>query len=107
MITAIVQFQLGDDATTETAASIFRSTAPRYLGKAGLIRKYYIFDPETRKGGGCYLFEDRAAAERIFDAEWKSVVTKKYGSAPQMTLFETPVVVDNVENEIIGLALAS
>jgi hypothetical protein len=103
MITAIVQFQLGEDATTEMAASIFRSTAPRYLGKAGLIRKYYIFNPETRKGGGCYLLEDKAAAEAVFDAEWRATVTKKYGSAPETTFFDTPVVVDNVRNEIIGL----
>jgi len=103
MITAIVEFHLGDDATTETAAAIFRSTAPRYLGMSTLIRKYYIFNPETRKGGGCYLFENQASAEKVFDDQWKSVVSEKYGSAPEIVFFETPVVVDNVSDQIIGL----
>ncbi len=103
MITAIVQFQLGNDVTTDQAAAMFRDTAPRYLGMSALIRKYYIFDPATRKAGGCYLFESKAAAEDVFDAEWKSLVTAKYGSTPETTFFETPVVVDNVQNEIIGL----
>ena len=39
MITAMVRFQLGDDATTDKAAAIFRGTAPRYLGMSALIQK--------------------------------------------------------------------
>jgi len=87
MITAIVQFQLGDDATAEKTAAIFRQTAPRYLGMNALVRKYYLFDPETRRGGGCYLFEDRTAAEKVFNAEWRAIVTEKYGAAPEITYY--------------------
>lgn len=103
MITVIVKFQFEAEATIESATAIFRSTAARYLGMSALIRKYYIFNPETRKGGGCYLFTDRAKAEQVFDDKWKAFVTEKYGSSPEVVFFETPVVVDNLSNEIIGI----
>ncbi|PLX36089.1 MAG: monooxygenase [Hyphomicrobiales bacterium] len=103
MITAMVLFQLADDATLKDAAAIFRSTAPRYLDKAGLIRKYYIFEPETRKGGGCYLFENREVAEASFDDTWRALVLDKYKSEPEIRLFETPVIVDNTTGRISGI----
>ena len=103
MITAFVQFQLAPGATLKDAATIFRSTAPRYLGMAGLIRKYYIFDPETGKAGGVYLFDDRTAAEAVFDDTWRTLVREKYQSEPEILLLETPVTVDNVTGEIAGL----
>ncbi len=95
MITAMVQFRTAEGTTLAQARALFESTAPRYLGAEGLIRKYYIFDEKTSVAGGCYLFRDRAAAEAMFDGEWRAFVTAKYGAPPRLQLFETPVVVDN------------
>lgn len=100
MIVAFVQFQMPPQTTVADAAAIFRSTAPRYLGMAPLVRKYYIFNPETRRAGGCYLMHDRAAAERVFDESWRRLVTERYGVTPEVTYFEVPVIVDNVTHEI-------
>lgn len=102
MITAVVQFKLTDGTTLEDAKAIFQSTAPRYRGMRGLMRKYYLFDPETGTGGGCYLFETRAAAEAVFDDDWRALIKNKYGAEPDIHYFETPVVVDNISNEIVG-----
>lgn len=102
MITAIVQFQLPDDTTLEQAKAAFQSTAPRYRGLAGLVRKYYLFDPATCMAGGCYLFEGRAAAEALFDDKWHALIRNKYGAEPQIGYFETPVVVDNAAEEIVA-----
>ena len=102
MITAVVQFKLNEGTSLEDATAIFQSTAPRYRGMSGLVRKYYLFDPENGKGGGCYLFENRAAAEKVFDASWRALIRDKYGAEPIIQYFETPVVVDNVSGEIIG-----
>ena len=101
MITAIVQFKLADGTTLEQVTSVFQSTAPRYRGMAGLVRKYYLFDPATAMAGGCYLFEGRAAAEAVFDDEWRALIKDKYGAEPQIGYFETPIVVDNVAEEIL------
>lgn len=40
MISAIVQFKLPDSPSLEQVKPLFESTAPRYRGMAGLIRKY-------------------------------------------------------------------
>ena len=102
MITAVVQFKLADGTSLQDATALFQSTAPRYRGMTGLIRKYYLFDPETGTGGGCYLFETRAAAEAVFNDAWRTLIRDKYGAEPGIHYFESPVVVDNVSGEIMG-----
>ena len=82
MITAVVQFKLTDGTSLEDATAIFQSTAPRYRGMTGLMRKYYLFDPETGTGGGCYLFETRAAVEAVFNDAWRALIKDKYGAEP-------------------------
>ncbi|MCP1337817.1 YdhR family protein [Futiania mangrovi] len=101
MITAVVQFKLGEAMSLDHAAAVFQTTAPRYRGMSGLVRKYYLFDPETGTGGGCYLFESRAAADAVFDDAWRALIREKYSAEPHIQYFETPVVVDNVSDEIV------
>ncbi|GAB4235054.1 MAG: YdhR family protein [Methyloligellaceae bacterium] len=102
MITAIVNFRLPEGATLEDATARFQSTAPLYLGHKGLTRKYYLFDPQTNTGGGCYLFETREDAEAMFDDVWRARIREKYGSEPEIRFFESPVIVDNQRGEIEG-----
>lgn len=101
MITAIVEFKLPQSITGSQAEEIFRSTASKYQGMPGLLRKYYFITPDGSKAGGVYLWRSRADADRVYTQEWKAFVRGKYGSDPSLTFLETPVVVDNVLNEII------
>lgn len=101
MITAIVRFKLPATIDSAKAAELFQGTAPKYLGLAGLIRKYYLFDAESRTGGGCYLWESREAAERVYNAEWRKMIADRYGAPPEISYFETPVVVDNTLGKTI------
>ena len=107
MITAVVQFSLTPGMTLEEASAVFESTAEKYLGMRGLIRKNYLFDPETSKGGGCYLFETRAAAEAVFNKDWRTMIKDRYGAEPDVRYFETPFVVDNVSDEIVGSSIVT
>ena len=100
MITALVQFSLPKPITVAEAKAIFASTAPRYLGMDGLIRKYYVLSEDGRTAGGVYLWQTRADAERVYTDEWRQFVRDKYGSAPQLSYFETPVLVDNATGQI-------
>jgi len=95
MITAIVRFKLPADIDAARAEELFNGSAPKYRKLGGLVRKYYLFDAESRTGGGCYLWESREAAERVYNAEWRKMITERYGSAPEISYFETPVIVDN------------
>lgn len=99
MITAIVNFKL-PGVTRDAAAKLFQETAPRYQGMGGLVRKYYLHDPATETAGGCYLFEDQAAAEAVFNGEWRALIAERYGAEPDVRYFETPVIVDNASGSI-------
>lgn len=94
MITAIVKFQLPQDVTLEAATEKFEKTAPNYEGLSGLVRKYYLFG-EGAVAGGVYLWESREAADRQYTDEWKNMIAKVYGAAPEISYYETPVIVDN------------
>jgi hypothetical protein len=95
VITAIVRFKLPADVDAAKAAELFRATAPKYQALPGLIRKYYIYDSASHTGGGCYLWESREAAERFYDANWRKTITERYGN-PELSYFDTPVIVDNI-----------
>jgi hypothetical protein len=101
VITAIVRFRLPATVDAAKAAELFEGSAPKYQGLAGLIRKYYLFDAETHTGGGCYLWESRDAADRVYNSEWRNMIAERYGAPPEISYFETPVVVDNASGKTI------
>ena len=70
----------------------------------GLVRKYYLRSEDGRSAGGVYLWETRAAAEAIYNSEWKARVKQLYGSEPKISWFDTPVVVDNQAGAITKAA---
>ena len=103
MIVAIVTFRLAKRWTVQEAASVFKSTAPKYLGKPGLVRKHYYLTEGGDRAGGIYFWESKAAAEACYTAEWKAMVTDKYGAAPEILYADVPVSVDNVSHAIEAL----
>ena len=102
MITVIVEFKLPQTITREQARETFLSTAPKYKGMPGLIRKYYFISEDGVKAGGIYLWNTREDADRIYTDEWRAFVREKYGTEPSLTYLECPVVVDNVLHEILS-----
>jgi len=40
--------------------------------------------------------------EEIKSVRWEDFVRERYGAPPSVTYFESPVVVDNVTNEIVS-----
>lgn len=100
MIASIVTFRLPEPLTVEQAAEVFRSTAPKYLGMPGLVRKHYYVSESGDRAGGIYFWESRAAAEACYTQQWKDTVAAKYGSPPEVLFVEVPVTVDNVAKSI-------
>lgn len=100
MIVAIVTFRLPRPWTAAEAAAVFRSTAPKYLGKPGLVRKHYYIAQAGDRAGGIYFWESRAHADACYTPEWIAMVTGKYGVAPDILYGEVPVSVDNVAKVI-------
>lgn len=102
MITVIAEFRLPQPMTVDQARETFLSTAPKYQGMAGLIRKYYFLSEDGSKAGGIYLWQSRTDAERLYTENWKAFVRGKYGTDPQLTYLTCPVVVDNAVGDIVS-----
>lgn len=100
MIVSIVTFKLSKRWTVEEAAAVFKSTAPKYLRKPGLVRKHYYLTESGDRAGGIYLWKSRADAEACYTPEWKAMVTAKYGAAPDILYAAVPVSVDNLQEVI-------
>ena len=96
MIVSIVTFKLPKPWSVREAAAVFKSTAPKYLGKPGLVRKHYYITEAGDRAGGIYLWESKVAAEACYTREWKAMVTEKYGVSPDILYAEVPVSVDNI-----------
>jgi hypothetical protein len=101
MITTIVRFALPASATRSDVLAVYRDSTARYRDLPGLIRKYYLLDEDSRTAGAIYLWETRAAAEAIYNDEWRRSFLERYGAEPTVSYFETPVVVDNLTHEVI------
>lgn len=100
MIVVIVTFKLPSPVTRARISETFQSTAPRYLGMPGLLRKNYWVSDDGSRAGGIYVWETRAQAEAVYNADWKAGVTTKYGSEPDIVYLESPVMVDNTAGRI-------
>ena len=100
MIVAIVTFRLPKPTSLDEITKTFQSTAPRYQGVAGLLRKNYFVSEDGRRAGGIYVWETRADAERVYTAEWKKLVESKYGTTPEIEYLHSPVMVDNRDGSI-------
>jgi len=100
VITAITTFKLPQPITREQARRIFLSTAPKYRGVPGLVRKVYLLAEDGVTVGGVYLWKSRADAEAMYTDAWRVFVREKYRTEPTVTYFESPVVVDNVTQRI-------
>lgn len=100
MITTITTFKLPLRITREEARRIFLSTAPKYRGVPGLVRKVYVISEDGTSVGGVYLWRSRADAEAMYTDAWRAFVRDKYRTEPTVTYLESPVVVDNVTERI-------
>lgn len=100
MITALVQFKLPQPVTREKARDLFSATAAKYRDVSGLVRKYYVLSQDGASIGGVYLWKSRDDADRLYSADWKKSIQERFGSAPSVVYFESPVIVDNVTGSI-------
>jgi hypothetical protein len=104
MVTTLVLFNLPSPISLEDAAKRFESSAPKYQNLKGLVRKYYVRTEDGGRAGGIYLWESRAAADAVYNGEWRERVEKLYGAKPTFTWFDTPVIVDNLAGGTITKA---
>jgi hypothetical protein len=101
MITEIVLFDLPAGMTRETMIALFRESIPRWQQNPDMIRKHMVYDLESGKGGGVYLWNNVEDARRWHDESFRARVLAAFGSEPTYQYFETPVIVDNAAHDVM------
>jgi hypothetical protein len=100
MMISIDTFKLPRPWTIDEASTVFKSTALKYLGMLGLVRKHYYLTEAGDRVGGIYLWKSKADAEACYTAQWRATVTEKYGAPPDILYAYMPVSVDNLKQVI-------
>ena len=72
MIIVVTTFTLPEPLTREQARDIFLSTAPKYRGVQGLLRKHYVLSEDGGTAGGVYLWAAVAVNARS-DRDGRSI----------------------------------
>ena len=63
MITEIVLFRLPEGMTREDAIAKYRLTVPAWQANPDLIRKAFLYDETSRRGGAVYHWTNTEAAK--------------------------------------------
>ena len=104
MNTVIIEFNVPDGETRASIVQTIKASAHNYQGVAGLIRKYYGVSADNDTLVGVYLWESREAADAFYSPDWYDKVKARWGEPKSWMTYDTPVVVDNLVEEIIAAA---
>ncbi len=104
MHTVMWTFKMPSGTSRAQIVATIRATAHTYEGIPGLIRKYYGITPNADGLVGIYLWENRAAADAFYTADWIAAMTKRWAIPPQRQDWETPMVVESAERRLIAAA---
>lgn len=100
MIVTIVRFPATEFVSLEDARTKFGANAATYLDVPGLLWKSYLRSEDGMSVGGVYWWRDRASAEAKYNEGWLAGMVEKYGVAPSIEWFDSPVVVDSLSQAI-------
>ena len=100
MITEIVLFRLPEGMSREAAIAKYRLSVPTWQANPDLIRKTFLFDETSRRGGGVYNWKSIEAAQLGHGPEFQKRIEATFGSKPEFQYFESPIVIDNTTNQV-------
>jgi hypothetical protein len=99
MITVIVQFPLPGQISPEQAKTQFEAAAGQFQNVEGLVRKYFLLSEDGRQAGGVYLWTREDLARKAH-AAYREEIKARFGADPSVTVFQTPVIVDNLTGAV-------
>ncbi len=99
MFVVLVKFKISKDVSINGVKEKFKETAPMYQKTTGLIRKNYLLNEDKNIAGGVYIFDNSNSAYAWFDESRIQWLTERY-SNPEISYFDSPVIVDNESKNI-------
>ena len=101
MYISVVEIDLPPETDVTALRNVFSEAGRRYTDVEGLLRKYYTLK-DDKVTGGVFVWDTLEHAEAGHaDPAWHKIITDRYGSAPRVTYYEVPVIVDNVMGEVL------
>ena len=104
MITEIVLWRLPDGMSRDDVTAKYRASVPTWQGKPDLIHKAFLYDRESRRVGGVYLWKNIEAAKEAHGPTFQDRISSNFGARPEFQYFETPIVIDNAAKQVMGAA---
>lgn len=100
MITVLVTYKLPPGMDRAAAARLSEEAAPRFQALDGLHTKHFLYQEADGLGGGFYAWESRKQADAFHTEAWLDSMEERMGSRPDLSYFETAVIVDNTVGEV-------
>jgi hypothetical protein len=100
MITVYVRLKLPEGMTREQWLAHAKRIAENFRDLPGLLRKNFILG-EDGYGGGIYTWTDRKTAETFYAGPWRAGIIEMFGTPPEFTWFDSPVIVDNEAGRLV------
>ncbi|MGA7326796.1 MAG: hypothetical protein WBX25_20465 [Rhodomicrobium sp.] len=104
MITEIVLFRLPDGMSREDVIAKYRLSIPTWQANPDLIRKAFLLDEHSRRGGAVYHWKSMEAAKLGHGPEFQRRIEATFGSKPEFQYFETPIILDNTTKQVVDEA---
>ena len=99
MFVVLVKFKIPKEMDVDSIKEKFNESVPMYQNTKGLIRKNYLLNEHKNIAGGVYIFDNSNNAYAWFDKDRIQWLTERY-SDPEISYFDSPVVVDNESKNI-------
>jgi uncharacterized membrane-anchored protein len=96
MITEIVTFGIGNGLQRDDVVALYEDSVPGWEAKPELLHKSFLYDQERGIGGGVYLWTSIDAAKTAHGPDFLERIKTVFGSTPEFTYFESPVVINKV-----------
>ncbi|MBZ0217251.1 MAG: hypothetical protein K8F25_11895, partial [Fimbriimonadaceae bacterium] len=77
-----------------------RGTLDRWRANPDLIQKSYVM-PDEHSAMGIYLWKSKEAAQKGHDDAWMARAEDYWGNRPQITYFDTLMVLDNLHDDVL------
>ena len=71
--------------------------SPSSWARSAILASSMSLYGDDQTGGGVYLWSSRDAAERFYSDSWKSTIAQRYGAQPEVLFYESPVIVENAD----------
>ena len=101
MITVIIEIKAPAGETRESIVEKYTETADTFRSVPGLIRKYYGVSTDNDRVISVNLWESREAADAYHTPDWYDKLKERWGEPERWMTYDTPIVVDNLIEEII------